>query len=172
VPYFAIVDLNSIGPQDSRGNASAEVLTLRGENGEVLPVFTSLNRFWDFVDKWYAADDPVHPTTFPMDPFRLAEMIEPPNEEGVEALVFDPVLVSDGNWRSAAKPIPVADYCRFIKEIRPGINKLAKEAAAKFGHLPDPKAKKDAIDWIKSQAEEVGDNAGARIAEWEVRDDT
>ena len=173
MPYFVIVDLNSIGPQDSEGNASAEVLALRDKNGEVLPVFTSLNRFWAFVDKWYAGDDSVHPTTFPMDPFELAEMVGPMGESGLfDTLLFNPVAVSARKWKYKTKPIPLTHYCRFISEIRPGIEKVVQDGEVKFGDLSAPETHLKVLRWSMPRLEELARNAGARVEEWEVRDDS
>jgi hypothetical protein len=125
------------------------------------------------VDKWYAGDDSVHPTTFPIDPFRLAEIIKAPGEAGqIDAVVFNPFVVSSGEWRSAVEPIPVSNYCRFMAEIRPETERLAKETETKFGHLSDPKTRKEAMEWVTPLAEDIADNARARIAEWEVGSDS
>jgi hypothetical protein len=173
VPYYPIIDLTSMEPQDSEGGAEAEVLVLGGEDKVVLPVFTSLDRFWAFVDKHYAGDDSVRPSTFPMDPFRLAEMVGAMQlAGGLDALVFNPFVVSAEEWSSAIKPIPIAHYSRFIAEIRPGIEQLAQEAEARFGHLPDSQSFNESIEWAKPRVHEVADNAGARMEEWQDSDDS
>jgi hypothetical protein len=111
VPYYPIIDLASRRPQASNEGVVAEMLTLGDEDEDVLPVLTSLARFWAFVDEYFAADDLLQPSTFPMDPFRLAEMIEPLGETSeLSLLVLDPIAVSAGQWRSVNQPRPVAHY--------------------------------------------------------------
>jgi SseB protein N-terminal domain len=168
VPYYPIVNLASIEPQDSDGGAKAQLLTLRSEDGVIFPVFTSLDRFWAFVDKYYAGDDSAQPSTFPLTPFRLAEMVGP-TSQGVEidALIFNPVVVSAGEWRSTVKSIPVAEYCRFMAEIRPDLEKLTQEAEAEFCHLPDSESFKKSLEWAEPYIQEAVDNARARIEEWQ-----
>jgi hypothetical protein len=113
MPYYPIVDLASMEPEDSGGGYKTNLLTLGGEAGTILPVFTSINRFWAFVDVYLAGDDSLEPSTFPIDPFRLAEKIEPSIETGeLGFLVFNPTAVSPGQWSIERKPIPKAHYCR------------------------------------------------------------
>jgi hypothetical protein len=170
VPYYTVIDLQSMEPREPRGNggARAEVLMLRGEDGDVFPVFTSLARFWAFVDEYFVGDDLVEPSTFPMDPFRLAEMIEQSGGTGGFCfLVFDPIAVSAGQWSSMKKPIPVAHYCRFISEIRPGIQQLTRECIARFGTPPPGSAAyEEAMEWYRPQIEGLADSVGARVNEW------
>ena len=168
MPYYPIINLASIEPQATEGGAEAEVLVLGREDKVFLPVFTSLDRFWAFVDEHYAGDDSVRPSSIPMDPFRLAEMVGAMDQAGgLDALVFNPVVVSAEELRSEADPIPVAEYCRFIAEIRPDLEKLAQEAEAEFGHLPDSESFKKSLEWMEPDIQEVVDNARARIEEWQ-----
>ena len=172
MPYYPIMDLSSMKKREG-GGGELDLLLLRREDGPILPVFTSLNRFWAFVDKYYARDDSVRPTTVPMDPFKLAGMVRSIGGETVlKALVFDPIALTGGKWRSAVKPAPISTYLRFMSEIRPEVEKLAKETEEKFGHLPDPVAFDDSLRWSKPLLDEVADNAGARVEEWEVGDDS
>jgi hypothetical protein len=168
VPYYPIINLASIEPHATEGGATAEMVTLGSEDEVILPVFTSLDRFWAFVDTYYAGDESVQPSTFPVTPFTLAEMVGP-TSQGVEidALIFNPVMVPAGELRSEADPIPVAEYCRFIVEIRPDLEKLAQEAEAEFGHLPDSESFKKSLEWMEPDIQEVVDNARARIEEWQ-----
>jgi hypothetical protein len=177
MPYYVIIDLNSIEPRQSDGRSVGRVLTLGGEDDAVLPVFTSLDHFWAFVDEYYAEDASVQPTTFPMTPFRLAQMIKPLGGAGrLDTLVFNPVALSAGRWRNVGKPISVAHYCQFANEIRPGIEELASEEVARFGE-PPPEFEafkevvlKDVMQRFKPQLKEVADNARARMEEWQDGD--
>lgn len=132
MPYYPIVDMASIGPRSAGGGAGAELVTLRGDDEVVLPLFTSDTRFWAFVDRYFAEDDPLRLSTVSLDPLRLAEMIEPLGEAGaLGSLIFNPIAVSQGQSRSAKEPIPVAHFCRFIAEIRPEIQRLNQESIEK-----------------------------------------
>jgi len=168
VPYYPIVNLASIEPQATEGGATAEMVTLGSEDEVTLPVFTSLDRFWAFVDKYYAGDDSVQPSTLPLTPFRLAEMIGPTSQGGkLDALIFNPVLVSAGELWSEVDPITVGEYCRLLAEVRPDLEKLAQETEAKFCHLPDSEASKKCLEWMDPHIQEAVDNARARMAEWQ-----
>jgi hypothetical protein len=59
-----------------------------------------------------------------------------------------------------------------MAEIHPRIKRLAQEKRAKFGDLSDPKIFKRAFEWSMPQLEELARNAGARVGEWEVRDNS
>jgi hypothetical protein len=168
VPYYPIIDWATMGPQNPGGGSVAEFVTLRGEDPLVFPVFTSMARFWAFADKYFAEDDPVWPSTFPMTPFRLAEMIEALGEAGApSSLVFNPTAVSEGQWRSAKEPIPGAHFCRFITEIRPEVRRLNQEAIARFGVAPPGSpAYEEAMDWLWPEIGRMSESAGARVDEW------
>ncbi len=168
MPYFPIVDLASIGPQNPIGGVKAEILTLGGEDEAILPVFTSVGLFWAFVDEYFAEDDLLRPSTFPMDPFRLAEMLEPSGgTRGLSFLVFNPIAVSAGQWRSMKKPIPVEHFCHFMSKIRPGIQQVVRESEARFGPAPPGSAAyKEAMQWSIPQVERLSDNIGAQVDEW------
>jgi hypothetical protein len=75
VPLFPIIDWASVEPEDSGRGYKTEFVALEGEAGDILPVFTSANRCKAFVDDYFACDDITQPSTFPMDVFRLAEMM-------------------------------------------------------------------------------------------------
>lgn len=166
--YYPIIDLASIGPPNSDGGGEAAVLTLEAEDEVVLPVFTSLDRLWAFVDHYYTGEDSVQPSTFPIDPFRLAEMIGSLGQASrLGSLVFNPLVVSNGRWKRVGKLIPVAHYCRFISEIRPGVEELTQESKAKFGTPPlGSEAWEKIMKRSIPQLERLADSAGARVEEW------
>lgn len=174
MPYYPIVDLATMEPRNPGGGCETELVTLRGEDEFVFPVFTSEARFWAFSDKYFAEDDPVRPSTFPMTPFRLAEMFGPLGDAGeLGSMVFNPIAVSEGQWRSAKEPIPVAHFCRFITEIRPGIRRLNQESVARFGSAaPGSAAHEEAMDWLRPLIERLSESAGARVDEWWERHGT
>jgi hypothetical protein len=168
VPLYPIGNLISTSPKDSGGGYETDLLTLGGEDGFILPVFTSINRFWAFVDVYLAGDDSIQPSTFPMDPFELAEKIERLEGAGeLGFLVFNPTAVTSGQWSSVNDPIPVARYCRFMSEIRPGIQQAVRESVARFGSAtPGSAAHKVAMEWLGPRIEWLAKSAGARVDEW------
>lgn len=168
MPYYPIVDLASMEPEDSGGGYKTKFITLRGEAGAILPVFSSLNRFWAFADDYLTGDDSIEPSTFPIDPFRLAEKIEPSIEKGQQGfLVFNPTAVSPGLYSIEREPIPIAHYCRLVSEIRPGFRQAVREYEARFGvAAPGSAAEKEAMEWLRPRIERLADSAGARVNEW------
>jgi hypothetical protein len=173
VSYYPIGDLASMGPKDSGGGYETNLLTLGGEDEAFLPVFPSINRFWAFVHVYLAGDDSLEPSTFPMDPFELAEKIEPSIETGeLGFLIFNPTTVSPGQWSIEREPIPIAHYCSFVSEIRPGIRQAVREAEARFGTAaPGSAAGKEAMEWLRPRIERLAESAGAQVDErWDRRD--
>jgi hypothetical protein len=168
MPYYPIGDLASTAPKDSGGGYETDLLTLGGEDGFILPVFTSMNRFWAFVDVYLAGDDSIQPSTFPMDPFRLAEVMESLAEKGeLSFLIFNTTALSPGVWSIESDPIPVAHYCRFMSEIRPGIRQAVRESEARFGPAaPGFAADQEAMEWLRPRIEALAESAGARVDEW------
>jgi len=155
-------------PEDSGGGYKAKFMTLGGEAGAIVPVFTSVNRFWAFADDYLTSDDSIQPSTFPIDPFRLAEKLEPLERAGeLGFLVFNPTAVSPGQWSIEREPIPIAHYCSFVSEIRPGIRQAVREAEARFGAAAlGSAAYKEAMEWLGPQIERLVDSAVAREDEW------
>lgn len=173
MPYYPIGDLASTAPKDSGGGYEADLLTLGGEDGFILPVFTEVNRFWAFVDVYLAGDDSIRPSTFPMDPFELAEKIEPSIETGeLGFLVFNPTAISPGQWKTERDPIPVAHYCRFMSDIRPEIQQAVRESMDRFGVATlGPAANPEAAEWLRHRIERLTESTVARVDEWwESRD--
>jgi hypothetical protein len=168
VPLFPIIDMASMKPESSGGGYKTEFVGLEGEAGGVLPGFTSANRCKCFVDGYFARDGITQPSTFPMDVFRLAAMIEPWIETGgLGFLVFDPLALSPGKWSSPREPIPAAHYCRFVSEIGPGIDQTVRESEARFGtHVPGSVSEKEAMRRLMPRLERLADSAGVRVDEW------
>ena len=171
VPYYPIIDLATMGPRDADGLSKAEMVTLRVEDEVYLPMFTSVARFWAFVDKYFAEDDRVQPTTIPIDPFSLAEMMDAVKGTAArDSLIFNPMAVCAGQWRSVIEPIPVARYCRFMSEIRPGIRQIVRESTARFGSAPPgTPAFAQALECYRPRIEALSDSVGARVDEWWAR---
>jgi hypothetical protein len=125
------------------------------------------------VDDYFARDDSSRPSKFPMDPFRLAEMVEPSIEtDGLGFLLFDPKAVAPGDCRSARETIPVAHDCRFMSEISPRVDQAGQEYEARFGAAaPGSAADKEAMEWLRPRIERLANSAGMRVDEWwESRD--
>jgi len=168
MPYYPLIDLASMEPEDSGGGYKTNLLTLGGEDGFILPVFSSMNRFWAFADDYLTGDESIEPSTFPIDPFRLAEMIEPWMEKGeLRFLVVNPTAVSRGQWSIEREPIPIAHYCRLVSEIRPGFRQAVREAEARFGAGATGSAvHSEAKEWLKPRIERLIDSAVPIVDEW------
>ena len=168
MPYYPIVDLASMQPEDSGGGYKTKFIILGGENGFILPVFSSVNRFWAFADDYLTDDDSIEPSTFPIDPFRLADMSEPSIETGeLGFLVFNPTAGPPGQYSIEREPIPIAHYCRLVSEIRPGFRQAVREAEARFGATPPGCAvDREAIEWLRPRIERLIDSAVPIVDEW------
>ncbi len=165
-----------------RGKASAEVqnsrdvgevLTLEEKGDPVLPIFTSLGSFSVFVEAHYADKERVEVTPLRINIFELVDMAEAMEKAGgPEYVVLDPKTISSGKWKRMHKPIPLKGVCRFMNEIRPGVETLAEEASARVGAPGDMEAFRREIERNAARIDQVAGDAIARIAEWEVEEDS
>jgi hypothetical protein len=167
VPFYAVLDHLSMEPQES-GKTQADLLILRSEDGDHLPMFTSMALFCEFVDDYFDGDDSIEPSPFPMDPFYLAEVMASLAEnDELGFLIFNPTAHSAGVWSIERDPIPVAHYCRFASEIRPGIQQAVREYVARFGTAtPGSAADKEAMEWLRPRIERLTESAGTGVDEW------
>lgn len=167
MPFYAVLDHLSMEPQES-GKTQADLLILRSEDGDHLPVFTSMALFCEFVDDYFDGDDSMEPSPFLMDPFYLAEVMESLAEnDELGFLIFNPTALSPGVWSIERDPIPVAHFCRFTREIRPGIQHAVRESEARFGTAaPGSAAGKEAMKRLRPRIERLADSVGARVDEW------
>jgi hypothetical protein len=169
---YTVLDLMSM-ESGQNGKTEAELSTLRSEDGDHLPVFTSLALFSAFVDEYFDGNDSIEPAPFPIDPFELAQMVDPLAKNGeVDYLIFNPTAVSPGVWGTERDPIPVAHYCRFMSEIRPGLRRAVRQFEARFGPAtPGSAAEKEAMGWLMPRIERLAESVGTRVDEWwESRD--
>ena len=156
MPFYAVLDHLSMELQES-GKTQADLLILRSEDGDHLPVFTSMALFCEFVDDYFDGDDSMEPSPFPMDPFYLAEvMASLAEKDELGFLIFNPTAL--------------AHFCRFTREIRPEIQQAVRESEARFGTAaPGSAAGKEAMKRLRPRIERLADSAGARVDEWSER---
>ncbi len=167
--YYVMVDPSSDKIRSPRD--LGELLTLENYVGDpVLPVFTTYVSLRSFARAYYAREDGIEPTPLWMYVFQVAQMVGPMKEAGrLEYVVFDPVSTSAGKWKSRRGPISVRKFCRFTKELRPGIERLAAESSTR---IDSPKDIGESLQRLRPQIEKLADDAGARTEEWEVEDDS
>lgn len=162
--YYIALNMGAVKIYDGR-KARADVVVFEQDGTPVLPVFTNSELFRRFVRARFAEGDRVSPlATYP---FELAEIAARLRAEAkIGAITFNPLRGSDGRWTNGGGPIPVAEYLRFVEEIRPGIGKLVAEAAARFGKGPPGSgAFEKAVGRLAPKAERVALDAMARIRE-------
>ena len=123
--YYGAV-ANEVGPHIFLGEELPGLLVL-GEQGQVLPVFSSFNAFLSFVRALYPEQEeglaacPLGPTFF-----EVAEATRPTAEAGeIERLVFDPVADCAGRWSDQALEWPARSFCAFLEAIRPLVIRMA-----------------------------------------------
>ena len=123
--YYGAV-ANEVGPYSFLGEELPGLLVL-GEQGQVLPVFSSAGTFLNFVKALYPEQEeslaacPLGPTFF-----EVAETIRPAAEAGeIERLVFDPVADCAGRWSDQALEWPARSFCAFLEAIRPLVIRMA-----------------------------------------------
>ena len=163
------VPLNTAAVRIGEGRkAEIEAVILEHESGSVLPVFTSGERFARFFGRASGESGRILPlATYPFGLAEMAARMEARDE--ICALAFNPEWTAPEVWRPAREPIPVWDFVRFTREIRPEIEKLSAETAANFGPAaPGTEAFARAIRADLPQIIEIADNAAARISEWDA----
>ena len=165
--YF--VPVNEKESPKHGGPAAFDWRTLN--EGSILPVFTSLELFLDFVQTYYAGEGSTVPVHLNLKAFDLTEVLEFLKPEGVESVVIDPVSYRAGQWSDPWETMS-ADYLRRLaEEMRPGLDRLFAEVVSELGDSEDwrtPLNIRKVKRWSASRVEEVVKDAHARIQEWEV----
>ena len=85
----------------------------------ILPVFSSLGLFWDFVERYPAGTDEGRPAPRKINWLELADLVGPLEGSDVRFVVFDPVVTSGGWWRSPLEPMDLGNYRRLMAKARP-----------------------------------------------------
>jgi hypothetical protein len=141
------------------------------DEGSILPAFTSLELFLDFVRTYYAGEGSTEPRHLALKAFDLAELLEFLEPEGVESVAIDPVSNRAGQWSDPWETISADYFRRLAKEMLPGLDKLFAEVVAELGDSEDwrtPLNIRKVKRWSASRVEEVVKDAHARIQEWKT----
>lgn len=159
------------GGEDSRLRTSAfvDIVSMAG----VLPVFTLLEPWSDFVKAYFPEGGPLRPVAFALDPLKLANIVSQLQATGgLESLVFDPSAVCDGRWGEPQILIPARAYLRYISALMFSAGETLAEAKTKLDYLfSGPEGRGRLLAWCATQEEEVIANARARHEEWVIEDD-
>lgn len=169
-PIEVYVIANAPGGEGSRLRTSAFVDIV--SSAGVLPVFTSEEPFYDFVNAYVPEGGPVRPVAFSLDPLKLANIVSQLQAKGgLESLVFNPSAVRDGRWGEPQIPIPARAYLRFISELIFCAGETFAEAKAKLADLfSGPEGRERLLAWCATQEGAVIANARAWHEEWVIED--
>ncbi len=169
---YVIVDTTENKNLDLHADPGVDVMIYLDD---VLPVFTSPQSLWEFVQAWHSEQNPIRATPLEVDPITLATMAEEfEATAGLKWLIFDPRISSRGWWILPKDPISASSYCREIVELARGVKKMFAEGRATLADecsSPEELNKIVAV-WVALQAEKVDADARARAKEWEIEDDS
>lgn len=170
MPLLVVVD----APGDANSNPqSGTDVHVRIYNKYVLPVFTSLKSYSEFVQAQHSAQDPIQPAPLEVDPPQLVTMVKQLEATAdLELLAFDPVISPSGSWICPEGPISVMGYCRFISELDHETKKKTKEFREK---LLAPDSSPEECErilrvWLGLWFDEMEANARARMKEWVIEE--
>jgi hypothetical protein len=141
------------------------------DEDSILPAFTSLELFLDFVRTYYAGEGSTEPRHLALKAFDLAELLEFLEPEGVECVAIDPVSNRAGQWSDPWETMSADYFRRLADEMRPGLDRLFAEVVAELGDSEDwrtPLNIRKVKRWSASRVEEVVKDAHARIQEWKT----
>ncbi len=83
--------------------------------GGTLPVFTSLESFWDFGEVFYPKTHKLSPVPFEIGAYDLADLVEQMMEmTPTRFMVFDPVAISAERCDYVLEPISITAYRRLV----------------------------------------------------------
>ena len=118
MPYYL---MNAV-PRRARHHRNwAEFTRIMALKGGTLPVFTSLESFWDFGEVFYPKTHVLSPVPFEIGAFDLADLIdEMAKMSPVRFVVFDPVAIAVERCDYVTEPMPATAYRRFIEVGGPG----------------------------------------------------
>lgn len=143
------------------------ILSLPEEN--VLPVFTSLGLFWDFVERYPAEKKDGRPAPRKVNWFELADMVGQLEGTEIKFLVFDPVVIPGECWRSPLEPMDLGTYRGLMAKARPVIEEHTAQSSVNstiWGSYPEDSATKTSspIPRLKK----IVDDLKAEKEGWEV----
>jgi hypothetical protein len=167
--YFVPVDEKEL--PNHGGPAAFNWRTL--DEGTIVPAFTSLESFLNFVQTFYAGEGSTVPVHLDLKASDLGDVLEYLKPEGVESVAIDPMSNYPGQWSDPWETMS-ADYLRRLsEEMRSGLDRVFAEVVAELGDSEDwrtPQNIRKVKRWSASRVEEVIKDAHARIQEWETRE--
>ena len=160
--FYTMMDAASLEElPDGTGKIGLPMLS-DGEGKEVMPVFTSEERFWAYVDE-KGVEDGIRLFPMPWDVFELARWLKPLGESGqIERLVLDPFVVGE-DWGSPGSVGSVKEVCLFLEKFHPKAQRLTREGLARFGNAPE--AAEKIMEWAKPSIREQAGNLRAVVRE-------
>ena len=142
------------------------------DEGDILPTWSSLDRYQDFFRIYRGGDNLILP--FPWEPnaFDLANIAGALQQAGVDYLIVDPEATSAGRWANPREAMTIRYFRRLTEEIFPGLEELFAEATAELGHEP---RNHEEFEWVRrrcaTRIEEVFKDAHARLRGREAEDE-
>ena len=167
--YFVPVDRKE--PHKHGGPAAFNWRTL--DEGSILPAFTSLELFLDFVHTYYAGQGSTVPVHLKLKALELADVLEYLKPEGVESVAIDPLTTYPGQWSDPWEIMSTDYFRRFAEEMCPGLDRVFAEVVSELGHSEDwdaPQNLRKVKRLSALRVEEVVKDAHARIREWQAKD--
>ena len=92
-------------------------MTIMALEGGTLPVFNSLESFWDFGGVFHPEPHELSPVRFEIGAFDLADLIdEMVKMSPLRVMVFGPVAIAAERCDYVTEPLPATAYRRFLIE--------------------------------------------------------
>lgn len=154
--WYVVFDALTIKDLPS-GGGSVRIHTLRdGKGTAVVPLFTSEERYWNFIEEYEFDGTSMKLFPMPFDIFRLGELLRQLGESEERHLVaVDPFVVGD-DWETLARLCSVEEFCLFLEKFHPVARGLVEQGLAKFGDAPEEAER--IMGWMQPQLnEKVGD---------------
>ncbi len=112
--------MNAVPDRVREQRARADFMTILALEKGTLPVFTSLESFWDFGTVFYPETHELSSVPFRIGASDLVDMVEEMVKmTPLRFMVFDPVAISAERCNYATEPVSVMVYCRSVKASRP-----------------------------------------------------
>ncbi len=156
---YVIVDTTENKNLDLHADPGVDVMIYLDD---VLPVFTSPQSLWEFVQAWHSEQNPIRATPLEVDPITLATMAEEfEATAGLKWLVFDPRISSRGWWILPQDPVSVNVYCRYILELALATKELFAEGRARFADECSSTEELDKMvrSWVALQVDKLEDDS-------------
>ena len=107
--------MNAVPHQVREQRERTGLMSILALEGGTLPVFTSLESFWDFAEVFYPKTHALCPVPFEIGAYDLADLTEQMMEmTPTRFMVFDPVAISAERCDYVLEPISITAYRRFV----------------------------------------------------------